>query len=548
MTTPRLVVAGSGFAGLVAALAADDLGIDTVVIEKGMLVGGATALSGGQVWVAGNHVAARLGIDDDIASGIAYVRALTASHPDLLDEAVMREWIDTAPAAARWLEDLGVLTWEIIPGFPDYHYPALSGTRPEGRYLTPAPFDGRRLGDLRTLLPPPVHFPSGVTYGELFAWGGQASRRNWDQALLAERRAHDVLTFGQALAAALLAALADRGVPVHTEAEVVSLVAEDGAVVGARVRRGGTERIESGAVMLATGSYDSDPELAERYSGTPAPYAGSVAPNTLTGDALRVAAEVGAEVRAHPAESAARLPGFRLTPTFPGDTGDRQCHEHGLPHAIVVDRRGHRFCDDAFPSAITEAVLGQRGPGGEYAHLPFFMVWDDRHRRRYGLAEVPPGGDYPPGTVTSAGSLAELAAGLGIDPDGLRQTVARYNEHADRGEDPDFARGARPWSQKFKGDAEHAPHPNIGTIEEAPFHGIELRLAMTGIPAAGLVLLTDSRVSDSAGEAIPGLYAAGSSTAMTNSGAGYNSGFSLSRGLTGGLLAARHVASLARPH
>ena len=541
MTRPRLVVAGSGFAGLVTALAAHELGIDTLVLEKGRLLGGATALSGGQVWVAGNHVAARQGIEDDLESAIAYVHALTARHPDLLDETVMREWLQTAPAAARWLEELGVLTWEIIPGFPDYHYPTYPGTRPEGRYLTPAPFDGRRLAGLRSLLPPPVHFPSGVTYGELFSWGGQASRRNWDQALLAERRARDVLTFGQALAAALVAALAERGVPIHTEAEITSLVLEEGAVAGARVHEAGIERVELGAVMLATGSYDSDPVLAERYSGTPAPHAGSVAPNTLTGDAVRVATMVGAEIRAHPAESAARLPGFRLAPTFLGDTGDRQCHEHGLPHAIVVDRGGRRFCDDAFPSAITEAVLGQRDPDGEYEHLPFFMVWDDRHRRRYGLAEVPPGGDYPAGTVTSAGSLEELATGLGVDPGGLRRTVARYNEHADRGEDPDFARGARPWSQKFKGDAEHASHPNIGTLEEAPFHGIELRLAMTGIPAAGLVVTTDSRVLDTHGKPIPGLYAAGSSTVMTNSGAGYNSGFSLSRGLTGGLLAARHL-------
>lgn len=538
----RLVVAGSGFAGAVAALAAAEAGSEVVVVDRAPLLGGATALSGGQVWVAGNHLAPELGGAEDLAAAERYVAAMTAGHPDLLDAAVRDEWLGLAPAVARWLEDLGVLRWEVISGFPDYYYPDLPGTRAAGRYLTPAPYDGRRLGALAAVLPPPVHFPSGITYAELFAWGGQASRRNWDQALLAQRRAERVLTFGQALAAALLVALDARGVRLEPETRVTQLHREHGQVVGATVvDRDGVTRREPGAVLLASGSYDSDPVLAERYSGTPAAYAGSVAPASLTGDGLRLARDVGAAVLAMPASTAARLPSFRVPPAFPGDTGDRQCHEHGLPHAIVVDRHGQRFCDDAFPSAITAAVLGVRDADGGHAHLPFFLVWDDRHRRRYGLADTPPGGTYPAGAVTTARSLTALAAGLGIDAAGLTATVARYNAHVPTGADPDHQRGARPWSQRFKGDAEHTPHPNLGTLEEPPFHGVELRLSMTGIPAAGVRVTTAGRVVDHDGAPIPGLYASGSASAMTNAGAGYNSGFSLSRGMTASVAAVEHL-------
>lgn len=538
----RLIVAGSGFAGLIAAIAAHDLGLETIIYEKGRLLGGATALSGGQVWVAGNHLAEHSGIPDDLEDAETYVRAMTEAQPDLLDEPVMREWLETAPVAARWLEEIGAVTWEMIQGFPDYYYPTLPGSRPEGRYLTSAPFDGRRLGQLRDALPPAVHFPSGVNYGELFAWGGQASRRNWDESLLAERRRDDVMTFGQALVASLILAAHERDIEMRTGARLISLHGEAGTVSGATLLVEGTQRREQGAVMIATGSYDSDPELAERYSGTPRRHAGSVAPDTLTGDGLRLASELGAAIQVMPAASAARLPSFRLTPSFPGDTGDRQCHEHGLPHAIVVNRRGERFCDDAFPTAITQAVLGETDADGHPRHLPFFMIWDDRHRRRYGLADIPPGGEYPAGTIFSAGSLESLAERLGIDPGGLATTVAAYNPEAGNGRDPMFNRGARPWSQRFKGDAGHTPHPNIGDIAEPPFHGVELRLSMTGIPAAGLRITDHSRCVAEDGTPIPGLYAAGSATAMTNSGAGYNSGFSLSRGMTGGLLAARHLA------
>ncbi|WP_370324179.1 FAD-binding protein [Euzebya sp.] len=538
----RLVVAGSGFAGLVAALAAHDAGLDVVVCEKGPLLGGATALSGGQVWVAGNHVAAAAGIVDDVAAGATYVRALTADHPDLLDDAVMEEWLATAPVAASWLEEVGAVEWSLIAGFPDYHHPTHPGSTAEGRYLTPAPVDGDRLGALRDLLPPSVHFPSGVTYAELFDWGGQASRRHLDADVLADRRARDVMTFGQALAATMVVAVAERGVPLLTGTAITEVQVSDGAVVGARVTRGGETWVEPGAVLLATGSYDSDGELAERFSGTPRAHAGSVAPTSLTGDAVRLAESVGARVVELPAESAARLPSLRVDPAFPGDSGDRQCHEHGLPHAIVVDAEGRRFCDDAFPNAITAAALGARTASGRYRHLPFFMVTDDRHRQRYGLAHIPPGGTYPPDVAASADSLEALAAAVGIDPHGLAATVARYNVHAAEGRDPDHQRGARPWSQRFKGDAHHRPHPNIGTLEVPPFHAVELRLSMTGIPAAGLGVTTGGRVVDRTGTPIPGLYGSGSAVAMTNSGAGYNSGFSLSRGMAASYLAARDWA------
>lgn len=122
--------------------------------------------------------------------------------------------------------------------------------------------------------------------------------------------------------------------------------------------------------------------------------------------------------------------------------------------------------------------------------------------------------------MTSADTLDELAAGLGIDPSGLVAAVARYNMHAAEGRDPDHDRGAKLWSQRFKGDAEHRPHPNIGTLEQPPFHGVELRLSMTGIPAAGVRVTTAGRVVDDDGEVIDGLYASGSASAMTNAGVG----------------------------
>jgi 3-oxosteroid 1-dehydrogenase len=543
MTDRRLVVVGSGFAGLVAALTGHETGIDVVVIEKTDRLGGTAAYSGGQVWVPGNHLEPALGVQDDAAAAETYVRALTQHRPELLDVDLMREWLLAAPRVASWLEAIGAISWEVVPDFPDYHYPRLPGTRPLGRYLTPAPF--RATDAARDRLLPAPHFPSGITYTELFAWGGQASRRSWDHQLLEARRRDGILTFGHALMGWLVRALTRRGVPLRTGAAASELLMADGIVTGVRVTTDRGARVEDGAVLLATGSYDWDADLVTRYSATPAEVAGSVAPPSVTGDAFRLAEPVGAAFDATTPESAARLPGLRLAPLFPGDSGERQCHEHGLPHAIVVNRAGRRFCDDAFPGDIAKVSLGERDADGGHPHLPFFMIWDDRHRRRYGLADVPPGGTYPAGTVSSAHDLGDLARQLGIDGGGLVETVRRYNAHATDGTDPEFDRGGRLWSQRFKGDAHHLPHPNIGPVQEPPFHGIALTLDMTGIPAAGLATTTRARVVDSGGRVLPGLYAAGSCTAMRSSGAGYNSGFSLSRAMTGGYLAAVDVSGRA---
>jgi len=81
----HVIVVGAGLAGLATALGVALRGGEAVVLESSDLVGGAAAYSGGMVWVGANHVEAREGIDDNLGLAEAYVRDLTAEHPDLLD-------------------------------------------------------------------------------------------------------------------------------------------------------------------------------------------------------------------------------------------------------------------------------------------------------------------------------------------------------------------------------------------------------------------------------------------------------------------------------
>ncbi len=69
-----VIVVGSGAAALAAALSAHDAGATVTVVERADSVGGTTAVSGGGVWMPGNHVS---GADDSREAALAYMARLS---------------------------------------------------------------------------------------------------------------------------------------------------------------------------------------------------------------------------------------------------------------------------------------------------------------------------------------------------------------------------------------------------------------------------------------------------------------------------------------
>jgi 3-oxosteroid 1-dehydrogenase len=118
--------------------------------------------------------------------------------------------------------------------------------------------------------------------------------------------------------------------------------------------------------------------------------------------------------------------------------------------------------------------------------------------------------------------------------------VARFNGHALAGEDPDFGRGSHQ-ADRFVGDFAGSGHPNLGTIDQAPFCAVKLAIRTMGIPVAGLTADEHSRVIDWADRPIPGLYAAGNSVALADLGFAYEGGNANGRSLVYGFCAAEHA-------
>ncbi len=518
MEPERVIVVGAGLSGLATALGVALLGGEATVYEAADLVGGAAAYSGGQVWVGANHVAERQGIDDDLERAERYVRDIAHDHPELLDETAMLRWLAVSPEATRYWEEVGAIRWTVIPGLADYHNEA-DGALEEGRYLTNEVIDGSALGEWRDKLRVSPFFPVGTTYADMFVKGRRLTGFGVSDDGEDEAAPKDPLTFGTGVVASFLArVLQEDAIEIKTGTPVTELITEDGAVVG--VRTGDGE--QRGPVVLATSTYDWDPELVREFLGLEPADFGSVAPNSLRGDGIKLAREAGAATVTIPATSVPILPGWRA-----GD-GYGYGPEYAMPHAIIVDAAGNRYCDDSYWVDIVAKTLDPAN-----RHLPFFLIWDEQHHASYGLGATDPGGDYAEEMgVKSAPTLTELATQLGIDGEQLERTAARFNEHASAGEDPDFGRGTVTYVRRFAGDPSHSPSPVLGEIAQAPFFGLRLKFVGTGIGSSGIHADADGRVLNPDGEPIPNLYAVGSCAALTTTGTGYNSGFALGRGLT----------------
>jgi 3-oxosteroid 1-dehydrogenase len=230
-----VVVAGSGAAGMTAALTAAHLGLSVLVIEKTGFFGGSTARSGGGIWAPGNAVLRDAGVTDTPGQARAYLAHVAGDGvPAELREALLEH----GPAMLSLVMALTPLRFAWVPGYADY-YPEAPGGLASGRSIEPVPLDGRVLGgELAHLGRPYVPSPDGVAITQAdYRWlslGPRHPRAIVAGARVAGRAArtrlfgHRMLSLGQALAAGLRAGLLAGAVPVWLDTPMTGLEVRDG--------------------------------------------------------------------------------------------------------------------------------------------------------------------------------------------------------------------------------------------------------------------------------------------------------------------------------
>lgn len=542
-TAVDFVIGGSGIGGATAAIKADEEDMGVLVLEKSSKVGGVSAVSGGLLWVGNNHLQGEPGVEDSAETVEEYLR-YGATGP--IDDELLDAFVRRAPEALEFLDEVADVPWNLVADSPDYLHPKTPSARPEGRKLEVAPIRRSEVGDLADDLRLSPHFPVGVTLSELKSWGGLGSYEDWDRELLDGRIEEGFLTFGPGVMGHLLAEVDRRNIEVKTETPIEGLVTEDNRVVGVEARTDeGTMTVRArGGVLLAIGGYDWSQEKVERYEFVPEME--SAAPPIVHGDHLDLTEGLSADVAIRTEEG--RLPVTPAGVHVPGEEMEGVplyrilAATRGVPGSIVVNGTGERFHNEAYwPDFI--ANIGRIDVfEGDHRNWPCFFILDQDHRDAYPVAGIEPGQDLSEHLGEKGETLEELAEKLGVDSDGLLETVETFNENAREGVDPEFHRGETTIETKFWGDPNHEPSANLAPISTPPFYGFELDIVGTGVPSAGLRIDGSARVLDEEGRAIPGLYAAGNTAAYTDTGGSYDSGIAMARGMTYGFVSASHAS------
>ncbi|MBQ8617896.1 MAG: flavocytochrome c [Clostridia bacterium] len=458
--TCDIVIVGAGGAGMAAALQAADLGVENVIIvEKTGSTGGNTSRA------TGGMNAAKTAAQD----------------------------------ANEWKEVTGAAVEATIAGAKE-NYPQLADliatveaqyneykANPTGYFDSPELFaldtmvGGKGINNLDLVMTMVNNSADAIDWlatkdSHLVSVGsfGGASVMRIHRALTAEGKTTPV---GAYLVKTLTAAVdAESKVDLRINTAATELVVTDGKVTGVKVTsEHGDYTINAKAVILASGGFGADLERVAAYQPS---LEGFVTTNStgITGDGIDMAVAIGAatvdmeQIQIHP--SVYTETSALITEGIRGDG------------AILVNQGGKRFVNELETrDVVSAAELAQEGG---YA----WTIVDQKMMD----ASSTYNGYYTKGFAVKGETVEELAAAMGTDAAVLAETLNTWNAAVAAQSDAEFGR------MSFAKPLDTAPYY---AVKVAP--GIHHTMG-------GVKINTAAEVLTEAGEAIPGLYAAGEVT------------------------------------
>jgi len=468
----NFLIAGGGVAGCSAAIAASDAGEKSILIlEKMPYPGGAGLLSSGTVMAAGTDIQKAAGIKD--STDLWYKDTMKTSNNGV-NPTLARKLIDNALDTYHFLQGLG-LKWSNVDPLPGYTVDRCY-REPNG---------GAKL---------------------MKALTGEVRKRK--VPIMLETKATKIYVDNCGLS--------------FPQGEVVGVecVGGKGKVMNIKVKK---------AFLIATGDFAANaayieghfPELKGAiFVGHPG----------NAGDGIRMAQKIGADITGYSPEGHPHC-----VEVSPGKY-TLWCRYDLLARSglILVNKAGKRFCDEIVKGHYTPLL-----PEVQKQNNQFVCVFDDAMAKSIaanprlatnfrGQQNLFLKGIKGEGTlVKKAGTLEELAGKLGIDPAGLKQTIAAYNEAAAKKADPDFRKDGK----------------YMIAFNTPPFYGWNglVGIVMT---MGGLRIDDESHVLDPDMQIIPRLYAAGHTTGGYTNSVGYRSGWHLTNAITFGRLTGAKIARL----
>jgi len=526
MQEADVLVVGSGAAGSAAALIASIGGAEVIVLDAGATPGGTTAKSGGGYWIPNNHRMRERGVRDDKQQCLAFMARL--SYPTLYQ-----------PKASQF-------------GLPDDLF-ALLDTFYDNASPVIDVLHGHGVGDLEPQRSSVIAAPEGDGYPEVAEHSKTIIGRLLQPTDLAgSRRGGGALLVDQ-----FQSALAVRGVRTllehrvtrvgtNTRGELAGLEAENaGRRVVFRARKG---------IVFGTGGFIMNPELCRNY--LKGPVFGGCAAATNQGELINLAGSMGAKL------------GNMSSAWWAGVIVEQTLQSRSVPSAVftipgdsilLVNCEGRRCTDEKSQTQErTPSHFAWDPTRLRFPNLIQAAVFDQRCREMFaGPAEtslIPPKSVTAPHLLT-APTLNELAARIDarlaqiadrtgnfrLDPEfasRLSATVARFNEYAKTGVDPDFERG-RTASRR----AGAAPNPTMYPLASGgPYYAVLIG-AGTRDTNGGPVINAKAQIIRMDGTPIPGLYGAGNCIASPVGQGDWGAGGTLGPAITFGAIAGKYAAA-----
>jgi hypothetical protein len=187
---------------------------------------------------------------------------------------------------------------------------------------------------------------------------------------------------GQALAAGLFAGVLRAGVGVWTETRLVRLTTDGAKVTGAVVEHDGREITVTArrGVVLAAGGFDHSMDMRWKFQSESLGEHASLGAETNTGDAIRIAQDVGAGIALMD-----QAWWFPAVAALPGADPLVLLAERSLPGSLIVDQAGRRITNEAADYMSFGQTVLERERSGNPADS-MWIIFDQQYRNSYVFA------------------------------------------------------------------------------------------------------------------------------------------------------------------
>lgn len=297
---------------------------------------------------------------------------------------------------------------------------------------------------------------------------------------MSRKRCHrpsSLAPIGAFLETNLLKVAQDEEIPVFNEVRVTKLLQDDNKkVCGVEAEtKAGVKTIKAQAVLLATGGFGAAQDIIAKYRPDLKGYK-TTNQAGATGDGLKLAEAVNGQlvqmnlIQVHPT---AQTDNPRVFLIGEGARGEG---------AILVNKAGKRFVNELNTRKIVSDAITALNEDGAY------LILDQTIRDHFKAINF-----YDSvGLVEHGDSLEDLAKTIGVDATNLKETVAKWNSDVKAGSDSEFGRT----TGMDRG------------IENGPFFAIHIHPAIH-YTMGGVHITPETKVLDTNGNVITGLYAAG---------------------------------------